>query len=356
MLQRIREFDPNQGRALYLSADSVLLGDTSLYELAHAFFVQRGGEYLFIDEIHRHRSWSQQIKTIYDSIPRLSVVFSGSSQINILKGRSDLARRAVLYPMAGLSFREFLELEKQFISPPLTLQKLIAEHASISTQISGELPVLKLFDDYLHWHYYPYYREHKSSPLYLQQILNSIDKAVFEDVALLFNLRTENMIVFREILAFLASITPGEFSVHKVAKNLGKKDDTIKHYLQILHDASLVRFLPRSAGGHAALKAAVKIFLENPNMLHALCSLRGIPVNEGLLRESFMINQLQAAGLIPVHSKSGDLQVESTVFEIGGPGKTRRQLKSQQQAFVVSDDILASVGEKIPLYLFGLLY
>jgi predicted AAA+ superfamily ATPase len=47
------------------------------------------------------------LKLIYDYHPELKVFFTGSSVLDINRGAADLSRRAVMYQMRGLSFREF---------------------------------------------------------------------------------------------------------------------------------------------------------------------------------------------------------------------------------------------------------
>ena len=49
-------------------------------------------------------------KQIYDMHPSLNLIFTGSSVLDIKKGEADLSRRALMYMMQGLSFREYLQL------------------------------------------------------------------------------------------------------------------------------------------------------------------------------------------------------------------------------------------------------
>ena len=62
----------------------------NFYDLA-SDFVKRGGKYLFLDEVHKYPNWSQELKNIYDDLPELHVVFTGSSLLEILNAKSDLA-------------------------------------------------------------------------------------------------------------------------------------------------------------------------------------------------------------------------------------------------------------------------
>lgn len=355
LLQHLKSLKAQIDYALYLSADLVLLGSSSLFELAKTFHLQRAGKLLLIDEVHRFKDWSSEIKAIYDSLPKLKVVFSGSSQVNITKGRADLARRAEIYTMPGLSFREYLEIGQHIKIPPISMEDLTQRAQDISGSLSKNDGLLLHFAKYLTHGYYPYYLE-SAQPAYFSKILNSIDKAIFEDIALVANLQTENLVVFKELLAFFSSISPGEINIHKIAKNIGKKDDTIKSYLQLLQNASLLRFLSNSLAGHAKLKSAEKIFFENTNSLSAFCYFTGKPAEIGLIRETFAVQQLQNAGHIPLYSRNGDLSVGDKVFEIGGKSKGSSQLGNSPNGYVLSDDILIAYDRKIPLYLLGFLY
>lgn len=75
-------------------------------------FIKEGGTHLYIDEIHKYAGWSRELKQIYDMHPSLNLIFTGSSVLDIKKGEADLSRRALMYMMQGLSFREYLQLLK----------------------------------------------------------------------------------------------------------------------------------------------------------------------------------------------------------------------------------------------------
>ncbi len=85
---------------------------------------------LMVDEIHKYPDWAVDIKAIYDSFPKLNVLFSGSSLLQISKQKADLSRRAIIFNLHGLSFRlslliihlHFLSL-LLFIVVQLTLSK-----------------------------------------------------------------------------------------------------------------------------------------------------------------------------------------------------------------------------------------
>ena len=95
MLQHIKQ-DMNPDDVLYVNADDIYFSSHRLLDLA-GLLVQRGIHYFYIDEIHKYKEWSRELKLIYDYYSELNVVFSGSSVLDLTKGTSDLSRRAVLY-------------------------------------------------------------------------------------------------------------------------------------------------------------------------------------------------------------------------------------------------------------------
>src|SRR5690606_25131410 len=107
ILQYIKE-NLSPQRAFYVTADDIYFSKNVLVDLASTFY-KNGGEYLFIDEIHKYPEWSRELKNIYDSFPPLKVVFTGSSVLDILKGSADLSRRALIYKLEELSLREYLK-------------------------------------------------------------------------------------------------------------------------------------------------------------------------------------------------------------------------------------------------------
>ena len=143
VLQHIKK-NLNLSETLYVTAEDFYFADKKLIDLA-GDFVKQGGKYLFIDEIHKYKDWSKELKVIYDYHPELNVVFTGSSVLDIKKGASDLSRRAVMYHMQGLSFREYLRMFHQIDVSTYTLEEILDNKA--------ELPVLKhplpFFEDYL---------------------------------------------------------------------------------------------------------------------------------------------------------------------------------------------------------------
>ena len=64
--------------SLYIAADNTYFAAHTLYDTATQF-AQQGGKVLYIDEIHKYQNWSKEVKMMYDYLPDLKVVITGSS-------------------------------------------------------------------------------------------------------------------------------------------------------------------------------------------------------------------------------------------------------------------------------------
>jgi uncharacterized protein len=112
MLQYIKNKFGLSDEALYITMDDLYFSINTLTALADEFS-KSGGKCLVIDEVHKYKNWSKEIKYIYDRYKDLKVIFSGSSILEIYKGEADLSRRALSYQLYGLSLREFIAITIQ---------------------------------------------------------------------------------------------------------------------------------------------------------------------------------------------------------------------------------------------------
>ena len=95
-----------------------------------------------------------------------------------------------------------------------------------------------------------------------------------------------------------------------------------------------------------------KIYLNNPNLMNALTT----NPNKGTIRESFFLNQVSVSHSLTYPSK-GDFMVDGRwLFEVGGAKKSFDQIKDEPDSFLAIDDVEIGRGNKIPLWMFGLLY
>ncbi len=342
-------------QALYVSADNLYFVEHTLLETADKFVKEYNGQLLCIDEVHRYKNWNQELKNIYDSYPKLAVMFSGSSSMGLIKGHYDLSRRVILKTMYGFSFREYLEVQERSQFSVITMSEIVKNHLNYAKDLMAVPKLLGHFKTYLKQGYLPTFMEFSTYDAYKSSLQNIVDKTIFEDVSAFYSLYTSSLDIFKKILYFFATSEPGGVNINKLAQSLAKDNSTISDYIQILKELGLLRFLLTNKHGHALVRDAEKIYLENTNLLYALNAEVGREVLAGTLRELFVIASMQNAGERVFFSPVGDIESEGHVFEIGGTGKRVASLKGVEGGLLIKDDVLLGDSRTIPLYLFGFL-
>jgi predicted AAA+ superfamily ATPase len=354
MLQYIQEKLEHR-ECIYASLDNLFFTQNTLLGFVQELYDYHGVRYFFLDETHKYPGWNQEIKNIYDSYPDIKIVFSGSSSLDLVKGAYDLSRRGVIFRIGGLSFREYLLFHDIADIAPITLDDLLTDRGPIETRIAAIPRLLGHFQNYLGRGYYPFHLEDEAS--YSHKVQRIMEKTVYEDISHHYRLKTENLIHFKRILSFLATIPPGKINRNNIAKNIGLDNKTIQNYLDILSETGLVQGVTRNKAGSNILKNAEKIFLDNPDMYHAIGHELGFEIPLGTMREIYFIKMILNAGHKLHYSDVGDYEIQDRYFEIGGKGKSLGQIKAHlDKAFLVKDGILHGSKNEIPLYLFGFLY
>ena len=338
------------GEVLYISLDNLFFNNNNLLALIDQF-VKRGGNYLFIDEVHRYPNWSQELKNAYDDYPELRIVFTGSSMLEILNARADLSRRAVVYTMGGLSFREYLSIKNIHTFKQYTLVDILKNHQEYAIQISKEIRPLQWFQGYLEGGYYPYFIESES--LYRNKVEEVVRMMLEIELPALRGLENQYILKIKQLLMVLAESVPFTPNVSKLAERIGINRNTLIAYLKNLQDVGLTMHLFSQSAGITRLQKPEKIYLENTNLMYAL---NPNQVNTGNIRETFWMNQLSQLHnvTLPQH---GDFLIDNQyTFEIGGKSKSSKQIKEINDAYIVKDDIEIGSAGVIPLWLFGFLY
>jgi predicted AAA+ superfamily ATPase len=355
LLQYIKNELLKEGKCFYFSADLIYFQQTSLLEFVRDLHVIEGYHTIFIDEIHKYQGWNQELKNIYDSLPSLKIVFSGSSMLDLVAGSYDLSRRAKLYHLYGLSFREYLNFTLNASLNPIAFEEILQNTGVVLKELKSVERILPHFKEYLQKGYYPFVFEDPHS--YYEKVTRVIDKIIFEDVANYYNLKTPNLQYFKRLLTYFASIPPGDLNAHNLAKNLGIDHKTVEHYMKILESVGLIREMKPYEGGSPGLRKPSKVLLDNSNLLHTLQQYLGKQSSKGMERELFFVQSLKNAGIDLFYSKQADYRTREVLFEIGGKNKTREQLKEvKEPSYLVKDDILHPLKKEIPLFLFGFLY
>lgn len=344
ILQHIKSKSPEeQAKSLYVSADHSYFTTSTLIKTANQF-VREGGEWLYIDEVHKYEGWSQELKQIYDSHPGLHVFFTGSSILDIIDGEADLSRRAILFDMQGLSFREYLEMFHGIKTPIRSLEDIL----NGKTEIEGLQHPIPLFNQYLREGYYPFSKEG-----FFQQRLQQVIRLTMEvDIPQYANMSPATGKKLRRMLSIIASNVPYKPEATGLANEIKVSRNDIPTYLLYMEKAGMIGQLRDETGGMRGLGKTEKVYLDNTNIIYALS---GENANIGNVRETFFYNQTRLA-LDVTSSKVSDFSIGKYTFEVGGAKKSHRQIKDVANSFIVRDDTEYANGDILPLWAFGLLY
>ncbi len=349
-LQYIKKKYGVSSKALYLSLDDLYFTENKLTDVVETF-VNKGGEHLFVDEVHKYPNWSVELKNIYDTYPKLKVAFTGSSLLEILNARVDLSRRALVFELQGLSFREYLNLKQGFDLPTITLEDILENHTQIALEINSKVKPLSFFDAYLKVGYYPFYQE---NPVFYYKQLQEIITMILEiELPLLRKTETQLIFKIKQLLYIISQAVPFKPNISSLADKIQVTRKTILDTIVYLHDAGLLKLIYKDQFGISLLQKPEKIYLENTNFAYALS---GNEPNIGNVRETFFLNQLSEHHKVTYHDRADFTVDDQYVFEIGGKNKTKSQIVGLDNAFVVQDDIAFGVENTIPLWLFGMLY
>lgn len=328
---------------LYVTAEDFYFADNRLTDLADAF-VKRGGKYLFIDEIHKYKDWSKELKLIYDYHKHLNIVFTGSSVLDIKKGASDLSRRAVMYGMQGLSFREYLQLFHKISVNKFSLPEILNHKVEVP-ELSYPLP---LFNEYLKKGYYPFALE-EDYELRLRQIIN---QTLESDIPMYAEMNVSTGRKLKQLLAIISKSTPFKPNFSNIATMLSASRNNIADYCQYIEEAGMIAQLRNATNGIRGLGKVNKIYLDNANLIYNLAE--EFPNIENI-RETFFFNQARLEHNVTA-SPVSDFLIEDITFEVGGKNKGQKQIRELENAYIVKDDIEYGFGNTIPLWHFGLMY
>lgn len=350
LLQHIKESFTDKDKALYLSLDNLWFETHSINDLIEYHYTH-GGTHLFLDEVHYYPKWKTLIKNINDDYPGLHVVYTGSSMLKIDSGVADLSRRQLPYTLHGMSFREYLLYEGLAEMEPISLDLLLRDHRRIAEDIlSNGMKILPAFGEYLRYGYYPFYKSvYSGFEIGLQQVVNHVlenDYPIIEGVEQSTIRKTKKMFM---ILAEQVPQTPNMSNLYnelETDRNQGLK------MLYALEKAGLLALLSDKPKHIDKLSRPEKIFMDNSNLMYAYA----MAPNIGTVRETFFLSQLAVDHSVTYPAK-GDFLVDGKyLFEVGGRKKSFEQIKDVADSYLAVDDTEIGHHNRIPLWMFGLLY
>ena len=342
ILQYIKE-NRTEKRMFYVTADHLYFTSHTLVDLVDEF-AKEGGEQIFIDEIHKYANWSRELKQIYDSHPDIKVSFTGSSVLDIYKGYADLSRRAPIFMMQGLSFREYLILFHQLEVQAYSMEEILHNKVVIP-HVTHPLP---LFHDYLQRGYYPFAQE-RDYEILLRQVVNQTMEV---DIPLYAGMNASTGRKLKKLLSVIGQSVPFKPVMDSIATIVGVSRNVLPDYFLYMEQAGMIGQLRDDTGGIRGIGKVDKVYLDNTSLAYIL---GGTATDIGNIRETFFYNQMRVTTDV-ISSRISDFQIDGRTFEVGGKNKGKRQISDASDGYVVKDDIEFGSGNTIPLWAFGLTY
>ena len=340
VLQRVKLLGRSPDETLYVSADNPLVLRAGLYSIGSMFF-RYGGKEIIIDEVHKYPDWATEVKALHDSNPDRKIVVLGSSRLAVLTQKGDLSRRMMIYEMAPLSFREYLNLRYSVQLGKFSISEILENHQKIANEILKVFPeVLKAFKEFMTFGNFPYFSVFKRKSEYLEILRSVLDKVFYEDIPSVKFMKPPTIASLKKLLAFVAESPTPQISVTSLTKDIGISRDTFYDVLDILEGSCVIR-LVRKKG---RIKGG-KIFLFTCDMYSAVAGERN--VNVGTLREAFFVSQLYGKRIEVPEDGEDDFVVDGIRYEIGGKSKRKGT------TVVLKDDLDIGFKNSIPLYLMG---
>ncbi|HBE40783.1 MAG TPA: AAA family ATPase [Bacteroidales bacterium] len=335
---------------VFISLDNLYFTENRLYDFADDFS-KNGGRYLLVDEVHHYPNWSLELKNIYDTLPDLKVIYTGSSLLHLTGGRADLSRRSVVHTLRGLSLREYISFSENINFPAFELEDILRDHTEISKTIWGKIKPIKKYREYIETGYFPFFLEGKEN--YKNKLLEIINQVLEADLPFAAKISYSNIHKLKQLLYVISESAPFKPNIEKLSERIGISKNTLKDYLHYMNDALLINLLHRESKGISRLTKPEKIYLHHPNLMIAI---QGSSADTGNLRETFFHNQVSNNHQVNYTDKGDFLVNNNYVFEIGGKNKTSRQISGIKNSYLALDNIETGNRNEIPLWLFGFLY
>ncbi len=344
ILQHIKLSD-NIRESLYVQADDFYFAGHRIYDLALTFF-QLGGKKLYIDEIHKYKGWTTEIKMIYDQLPLLQVVYSGSSILDLKKGgKADLSRRTIEYSMPVLSFREYLNISQSWNLKPSSLEEILDGKVDFPY---GEHRPIKYYQEYLRQGCYPYFTEED----FLIKLKQAINATVEDDIPKYAEMTVASSVKLKKLMYMLSKSVPYKPNYSTLARDLDISRNILPDYIGYLEKSGLFNALCEKSTGDGILQKVDKLYLGNSNIIYAM----GLEeADEGTVRETMFLTWLKEKHSV-YSSKISNFEIDDITFEVGGRNKKGKQLKDADKGYIVKDNIEYAAGKNIPIWMFGFVY
>lgn len=363
LLQKLKE-NQNFDISIYFSLDNPKVSIVWLFNLVDDLYSNYWYKFFYIDEIHKYKNWNQELKNIYDSFPEVNILFSWSSSIDIIKWTYDLSRRVLLFKLPNLSFREFLNLKNNLDLKKYDINYILNNQDKIYKDfLNYNIPILKEFKEYMIFWEFPFFLWNNQIS-YTFKIENIVNKIIYEDIASFYQLKTQNLHIFKEIIYYIINSEPWLFSYNSLSKFLSISADTLKNYVDILKEIWLLEIVSYDWNISKEIRKSKKLYF----LINNLNYTESYNNNDNIwrIRESFFVNNINFVlnkwflwnNIKYTDKWDFSLKIKDKIyfFEVWWSNKTKKQIKWLENSFLIKDNISEIWNNVLPLWLFWFLY
>ena len=345
LLQYAKEnFGLRDKRCLYINMNNFYFQGKTLFQFAQEF-QQAGGQVLLIDQVFKQPDWSHELRLIYSRIPRLRVVFTGSSVMRLKDENPELNGIVDSYNLRGFSFREYLNLKTGENFKAYSIREIQNRHERIAQEVLAKVDPLEHFRNYLHHGYYPFFLENSNCS---ENLLKTMNMMIEVDILLIKQIDLKYLSKIKKLLYLLATGGTGAPNVSQLASDMQTSRATVMNYIKYLSDARLLNMIYRH--GEEFPKKPSGLYLHNTNLMYAMTPGK---TDEETLMETFFQNALWGRHKV----EAGD---RSSTFIVDGKQRFRICLEHPKRkntdVLYALSNIAEGAEQEIPIWVYGFLY
>ena len=345
LLQYAKEhFAPRDKRCLYINMNNFYFQGKTLFQFAQEF-QQAGGQVLLIDQVFKQPDWSHELRLIYNRIPRLRVVFTGSSVMRLKEENPELNGIVDSYNLRGFSFREYLNMMTGENFKSYSIREIQNRHERIAQEVLAKVDPLEHFRNYLHHGYYPFFLDNGN---FSETLLKTMNMMLEVDILLIKQIDLKYLTKIKKLLYLLATGGTGAPNVSQLASDMQTSRATVMNYIKYLSDARLLNMIYRH--GDEFPKKPSGLYLHNTNLMYAMSPGK---IEEETLMETFFQNALWGRHKV----QAGD---RSSTFIVDGKQRFRICLEHPKRkntdVLYALSGIAEGAEQEIPIWVYGFLY
>ena len=348
LLQYAKEhFGAHDRKCLYVNMNNFYFQSRGIADFAGEFY-KKGGRVLLIDQVFKQPQWSEELRKCYDEYPGLNIVFTGSSVMRLKEENPALNGIVMSYNLRGFSFREFLNLQTGNSFRAYSLDEILTNHEQIIKTILPKVSPNKLFSDYLHHGFYPFYQENTN---YSENLLKTMNMMTEVDILLIKQIELKYLTKIKKLFYLLAVNGPQAPNISQLAIDIQTSRATVMNYIKYLADARLINMI--YPVGQVFPKKPAKIMMHNSNLMYAIYPIKA---EQQDIMETFFINTMWKDHKVNEGAKKGYYTVDGCQQYHICDAQTPNKMRCQQDVIYVKYNTEVSKERQIPLWLFGFLY